>query len=71
MTTWVCSECTYENSFYDAVCVMCEQGYRLFSANDDESKLKQIEASVIDNSSTETNENENNMSGRQYHLTFH
>lgn len=36
---WNCSECTYRNSSSDAICVVCIQGYRLFSTDDEQNNL--------------------------------
>ncbi|CAF0960978.1 unnamed protein product [Adineta steineri] len=33
---WTCSECTFINSSNDLICILCEQGYRLFSADTEE-----------------------------------
>jgi hypothetical protein len=47
--TWICSECTYENLPNGNICVMCEQGYRLFSSDSNSNESFNCENEVQSN----------------------
>ncbi|CAF1059426.1 unnamed protein product [Adineta steineri] len=47
---WTCSECTLLNSSNDLICIVCEQGYRLFSMDTEEND------SFMVNDATQSNE---------------